>query len=143
MGTCDSCFCTCLTLKFGTPCFLFPLMQSLWYNVNIIPHLLIIHSSFVWAEVKPSVPDLPLNAEQIANETEIRDEEETLPVKRKKASKEGERRKKKKATKENEGSKEASKENDGSKKKASRENEGSKKLKSKKSKRSKIETLDD
>lgn len=100
-------------------------------------------SNFSDEEVKPSVPDLPLNAEQIANETEIRDEEETLPVKRKKASKEGERRKKKKATKENEGSKEASKENDGSKKKASRENEGSKKLKSKKSKRSKIETLDD
>ncbi|KAM4070977.1 hypothetical protein ACB094_11G026700 [Castanea mollissima] len=101
-------------------------------------------SNFADEEVKPSVAaDLPLNAEQIANEMEIRDEEETLPLKRKKASKEEERRKKKKATKENEGNKEASKENNGSKKKVSKENEGSKKLKSKKSKRSKCEIHDE
>ncbi|XP_030939341.1 WD repeat-containing protein DDB_G0290555-like [Quercus lobata] len=101
-------------------------------------------SNFADEEVKPSVAaDLPLNAEQIANETEIVDEEEALPVKRKKASKEDERRKKKKAMKENEGNKEASKENNGSKKKASKENEGSKKLKSKKSKRSKFEIHDE
>ncbi|KAK9995492.1 hypothetical protein SO802_020178 [Lithocarpus litseifolius] len=103
-------------------------------------------SNFADGEVKPSVAaDLPLNADQIANETEIRDEEETLPVKRKKASKEDERRKKKKATKENERNKvkEASKENNGSEKKASKENEGSKKLKSKKSKRSKCEIHDE
>ncbi|XP_030961641.1 WD repeat-containing protein 74-like [Quercus lobata] len=101
-------------------------------------------SNFADEEVKPSVAaDLPLNAEQIANETEIRELEETLPVKRKKASKEEERRKKKKATKENEGNKEASKENNGSKKKVLKENEGSKKLKSKKSKRSTCEIHDE
>ena len=94
--------------------------------------------------MKPSlVVDLPLNVEQIANETEIRDEEETLPVKRKKASKEDERKRKKKATKENEGNKEASKENNGTEKKASKENEGSKTLKSKKGKMSKCEIHDE
>ena len=152
----DSSFWSCSTLKFGTHRTLFSLYDGYlncssyaklvikYYNVNINPHLLIIHSSFLWTEVKPSVAaDLPLNAEQIANETEIRDKEETLPVKRKKASKEEERRKKKKAMKENEGSKEASKENNGSKKKVLKENEGSKKLKSKKSKRSTCEIHDE
>ena len=103
----DSSFWSCSTLKFGTHRTLFSLYDGYlncssyaklvikYYNVNINPHLLIIHSSFLWAEVKPSIAaDLPLNAEQIANETEIRDEEETLPVKRKKASKEEEGRRK-------------------------------------------------
>lgn len=106
--------------------------------------LLIIHFLFVQAGVKPSVADPSLDAEQIASKTEIRDKEETFPVKRKKALKKDEASKKKKAVNENEASKELSLENDGLKKNASIENEGSKMLKSKKrSKRSKHEVLDD
>lgn len=108
-----------------------------------LSHLLI-HFLFVQAGVKPSVADPSLDAEQIASETEIRDKEETLPVKRKKALKKDEASKKKKATNENEARKEVSIENDGLNKKASKENESSKMLKSKKrSKRSKHEALND
>lgn len=100
-------------------------------------------SNFTGEEVTPLAAP-PLNAEQIANETEISDEEETLPVKRKKGSKkdEGSKKKKKKATKEN--ASEVPEENGESEKGALKENEGSKKLKSKKrSKRSKCEMVDD
>ncbi|KAG2693913.1 hypothetical protein I3843_08G112600 [Carya illinoinensis] len=101
-------------------------------------------SNFDGEGVKPSVADPSLDAKQIASETEIRDKEETLPVKRKKALKKDGASKKKNATNENEASKEVSIENDGLNKKASKENESSKMLKSKtRSKRSKHEVLDD
>ncbi|KAE8057309.1 hypothetical protein FH972_014010 [Carpinus fangiana] len=86
-------------------------------------------SNFADKEVT-SLADPPLNAEQITNENEVNDDEETLPVKRKKASKkdEGIKKKKKRATKDSE----VPEENEESEKGALKEKEGSKKLKSKK-----------
>ncbi|KAB1217322.1 WD repeat-containing protein 74 [Morella rubra] len=100
-------------------------------------------SNFDDEALKPAVADTSLNS-QSANETEIRDKEETLPLKRKNASKKDGRHKKKKETKENEGSGDVSIENDRCNKKALKENKGDEKPKlKKKSKRSKCEVVED